>query len=131
MTSGQPKDEYLDLSANLRHYMSLRFAQLTVYLTITGVLLNLLFTRREEMGALLPIALKSGGLLVTILFWIHQERTTAYWNHFMRRAVELEQGLGYAQYSARPPAGWLSSFKAMRALFLFMALFWGASFVWW
>ncbi len=32
MPTGDPKDEYLDASANQRQFQSLRFAMLTVYL---------------------------------------------------------------------------------------------------
>jgi hypothetical protein len=70
------------------------------------------------------LVLKIGGLLATLLFWVHQERTMAYWNHFVQRAADLEKELGFKQYSTRPRAGILSSFKAMRLLFIVLALFW-------
>ena len=44
MAKGDPKDEYLDVSINQRQFMTLRFAQLTVFLAITGVLINNLYT---------------------------------------------------------------------------------------
>ena len=35
--------------------------------------------------------LKAGGLLVIFLFWIHQEHTMTYWNHFVSRVAKLEE----------------------------------------
>jgi hypothetical protein len=130
MPVGDPKDEYLDASSNQRQFQSIRFAQLTVYLALTGFLLNLLFGGSSAVTALVRTLLLSGGLITTLLFWIHQERTMAYWNHFVRRAAELEKELGFKQYSTRPPAGIFSSFMAMRLFFLIITLFWASSFLW-
>lgn len=128
---GNPKDEYLDASSNQRQFQSIRFAQLTVYLALTGFLLNLLFgNATEQMTPLVRILLEIGGLITTLLFWIHQERTMAYWNHFVRRAAELEVILGFKQYSNRPNAGLFSSFKAMRLFFIILTIFWASSFFW-
>ena len=48
----------------------------------------------------------------------------AYWNNFVMRAAELEQELGFKQYSSRPKAGIISSFKAMRVFFIIFVIFW-------
>ena len=124
MAKGDPKDEYLDASINQRQFMTLRFAQLTVFLAITGVLINNLYSDSISLPRYADVVLKTGGLLVTILFWIHQERTMAYWNNFVMRAAELEQELGFKQYSSRPKAGIISSFKAMRVFFIIFVIFW-------
>ncbi len=34
------KDEYLDVSDNIRHWNTLRFAELTIYVALTGAPLN-------------------------------------------------------------------------------------------
>ena len=130
MGTGNPKDEYLDASSNARQYQSIRFAQLTVYLALMGFLLNLLFSDSDAITSLVRNMLKAGGLLSTLLFWIHQERTMAYWNNFVNRAAELEKELGFKQYQTRPPAGLISSFKAMRLFFLILTLFWISLFFW-
>jgi hypothetical protein len=80
--------------------------------------------------AVLQIVLKAGGLITTLLFWIHQERTMMYRNHFVRRAAELEQELSFKQYSTRPRAGLFLSFNARRLFFIILTLFWCSSFVW-
>ncbi len=130
MPTGDPKDEYLDASANQRQFQSLRFAMLTVYLAISGFLLNLLAGHSATLPMPAALMLRAGGLIVTLLFWIHQERTQAYWNHFVRRAAELEEQLGFSQYRTRPPAGIVSSFRAMRAFFIVVVVFWVSSFLW-
>jgi hypothetical protein len=130
MALGNPKDEYLDASSNQRQFQSIRFGQLTVYLALAGVLLNLLVGGAASMSSLVRPLLETAGLLITVLFWIHQERTMAYWNHFVQRAAELEETLGFKQYSTRPPSGIISSFKAMRVFFLILTLFWASSYFW-
>lgn len=130
MSDGNPKDEYLDASSNQRQFQTIRFAQLTVYLALTGFLLNILFSGSASATSFVRTLLQVGGLITTLLFWIHQERTMAYWNHFVHRAAELEKELGFKQYSTRPPAGIISSFKAMRLFFIILTLFWASSFVW-
>lgn len=130
MSKGDPKDEYLDASANQRQFMTLRFAQLTVFLAISGFLLNILFNESTALPAYGDEILKTGGLFISILFWIHQERTMAYWNHFVNRAAELEGELDFNQYRSRPPAGILSSFNAMRLFFIIVVAFWILAFFW-
>ncbi len=130
MPSGTAKDEYMDASNNLRQFQSLRFAQLTVFLAIIGVILNLLFGGSATTVPARVFLLKSAGLILTLLFWVQQERTMLWWTHFVRRAAELEEELGFKQYSTRPPSGMLSSFSAMRMFFILLTLFWIASLIW-
>jgi hypothetical protein len=130
MSAGDPKDEYGDVSSNLRQFMTMRFAQLTVYLALTGFLLKTLLDESTAPTPYLRTILQVGGLLTTLLFWVHQERTMAYWNHFVHRAAELEKELGFKQYTTRPHPGLVSSFKAMRLFFISVFVFWASSFVW-
>jgi hypothetical protein len=128
MSKGDPKDEYLDASNNQRQFQTLRFAQLTVFLAISGFLVNVLLSESIALPAYGDEVLKTGGLFVAIVFWIQQERTMLYWNHFVSRAAELEEELGFNQYRSRPRAGILSSFKAMRLFFIVVVAFWIAGF---
>ena len=70
MPTGNPKDEYLDASANQRQFQTIRFAQLTVYLALTGFLINLLSAHSAAMTPLVRILLKATGLISKLLFWI-------------------------------------------------------------
>jgi len=127
---GSTRDEYLDASANARHFQTLRFAQLTVFFAVTGALLATSFTTAaapsSQLGA---ISLKIGGLVVTALFLVLQERTMAYWRHFVRRAAELEAGLGYRQYSGRPAEPLITGHRAMELLFVGVGVFWALTLV--
>ncbi len=123
------KDEYSDASNNVRHWSTLRFAQLTIYIALSASLMNMAVSG----GGSTPVArllIKVAGLVVALVFWVLQERTMLYWNHFVRRAAELEPSLGFRQYSARPRAGVLSSANAMRLFFVVIVLFWVAAFIW-
>ena len=130
MAIGDPRDEYLDASSNQRQYMTLRFAQLTVYLALTGFLFKFAFVEEAGVAPFVRTVLKGAGLVTTLLFWIHQERTMLFWTHFVKRAAELEADLGFRQYSGRPRSGVLSSFKAMRLFYILIVLFWATSFFW-
>ena len=126
---GSPRDEYLDASSNVRHWSTLRFAQLTIYIALTAGLLNILLGRGAPATGRTAIAIELAGVLTTLVYWVLQERTMLYWYAFVRRAAELEPGLGFRQYTSRPRSGPFSSSNAMRALFLVMFLFWTASLV--
>jgi hypothetical protein len=121
---GTPKDEYMDASSNVRHWSTLRFAQLTIYIALMGGLLNLIFGKSGSLSSQAGILIKVAGLLLTLLFWNLQERTMLFWYNFVRRAAELEETLGFNQYKSRPRAGILSSRNSMRLLFLVMSLLW-------
>lgn len=129
MGDGDPRQEYLDASNNVRHWTTLRFAQLTIYVALTAGLLNVLFAKGGPPPARTALAIEVAGLVTTLVYWLLQERTMLYWYGFVRRAAELEPGLGFKQYSQRPRAGLLSSANAVRALFAVMLLFWSLSVV--
>ncbi len=129
MANGDAEHEYMDASSNIRHWSTLRFAQLTIYIAITGGLLNVYFGR-GPLPAVSAILLSIAGVLLSILFLILQERTMMWWYMFVVRADELEKDLGFRQYSARPPAGLFSSRNAIRLLFALMIIFWVVTLVW-
>lgn len=130
MADAHARDEYLDASTNARHWSTLRMAQLTIFIALSGGLLNLLFGHGGDMHPFAAVALRIAGLAVTALYALLQERTMLYWYAAVTRAEALEPQLGFRQYSGRPPSGAFSSRNAMRAFFLVMALFWVATLVW-
>jgi len=122
------RDEYLDASANARQYITLRFAELTIFMTATGAILAVSFSAvAAPLTREAAVALKLAGLAVAAVFWVLEDRTMAYWRHFVRRAAELEPELGFRQYSTRPAPGRLSSHLAIRALIGLVAIFWVVS----
>jgi len=130
MAKGTPNDEYAHASENIRHYQTTRFSLLTVFIAVSAGLLTVLSATSNSPSGYLSLTLKVAGLATTLLFWILQERTMAYWYHFVLRAAELERSLGYRLYSVRPEAGLLTSNNALRLFFLIIALFWVATMIW-
>ncbi|HEY8595796.1 MAG TPA: hypothetical protein VIL84_11190 [Devosiaceae bacterium] len=132
MHQGEPRDEYLDASNNARHFQTIRFAQPTVLISLFVALVTILHVSKIELGSLTRTLIELFGLVATLSFWVLQERTMLFWNHFVQRAGELEEQLGFRQYSTRPrPAlGLLSSTNAMRGIFIVLAAFWIVSLIW-
>ena len=124
MENTDPKSEYKDASDNIRHFQTVRFAQLTIFIAINVGIITALYGKPVPPPPSTSVILKSAGIVVTLLYWILQERTMLYWYHFLRRAVELEEELGFRQYSSRPRAGLITGSNAVRAIFLAIVLFW-------
>jgi len=131
MASDPRRDEYLDASTNARQFNTLRFAELTIFMTATGVMIAATFSRAA--APTIPeaaVAIKIAGILLTVVFFVLDRRTMIYWRHFVRRAAELESELGFRQYSTRPDEGWLPGSRAVQLLFVSVALFWAAAIFW-
>jgi hypothetical protein len=62
--------------------------------------------------------------LGTGLLLILEERTTLHWYNFVNRAAELENALGFKQYSMGPRAGLASGKNAVILFFVTLLLFW-------
>lgn len=117
--------EYLDASTNVRHHGTLRFAQLTLFLAITGALINVAFAR-PPLSHFATLVLELLGLVAGCALLIMEERTARYWWHYRNRAATLEKGLGYAQYSDLPirKGKWLTAQNATRVLYVAVIVFW-------
>ncbi|SYZ71981.1 membrane hypothetical protein [Candidatus Zixiibacteriota bacterium] len=130
MENSDPKSEYKDASDNIRHFQTVRFAQLTIFIAINVGLITALYGKPTPPPLVTCIILKSAGIVVSVLYWILQERTMLYWYHFMHRAVQLEEELGFKQYSTRPPAGWITGSNAVRLIYFAIILFWLLGLIW-
>lgn len=124
------KDEYIDLSNNLRHWNTLRFAELTIFIALAGGLLNVLYIGKADQIAEVSLLLKAAGILVSALFFLLHERTMAWWQAFRRRAIEVEKELGFRQYTDTPKASVFTSTNAVRAFYLVILGYWIASIFW-
>jgi len=130
MAAKDAKDEYLDASANARQFNTLRFAELTIFVSVTGALVAVTFSGvASSPDRFVTVALKGLGLAVAALFWILEGRTMLYWRHFVNRAAELEEELGYRQYSTRPKEGVMTGHRAIRSLLALVAALWIVSLV--
>lgn len=127
MTKDDARAEYLDVSANLRHWNTLRFAELTIYIALMGAMMNIAFGGSSGASSLFNVLLKIAGFLVSFLFWVLQERTMSWWYAFVERATELEDVLGYLQYHRRPSGHRLTGRIALRLFFFIVMAFWLAA----
>ena len=120
--------EYSDLTANMRHYANMRFAQLTIFIAITAALLKFLFDSNSPLQFTIREVLTWGGFLISLVFWAMEISSTYMWRHFARRAVVLEVKLGYRQYSTLPTAPKFTFIGlatwAVEFLFLVVSIFW-------
>lgn len=116
--------EYLDVSSNLRHWNTLRFAELTIYIAIMGAMMNVAFGRSVEQPPEFLLLVKVAGFVVSLLFWILQERTMMWWYAFVERAAQLEEILGYEQYRNRPQGHYITGRVSMRLFFFLLMIFW-------
>jgi len=83
-------EEYKDISQNMRTYSNLRFAQLTLFVAMTAVMLNVLFNGSgPPLTETSTLIIKFGGLLVAAVFWVMEERSADFWHHFKKRAIKL------------------------------------------
>lgn len=97
------KNEYSEVNQNFRHFSSLRFGIFSVFFAIQAGIVTVAFSVDKFIPSASNAA-KFGGLLVSLFFWIYQERIIRLIGHFMKVAAELEKQLGYTQISKRPPA---------------------------
>jgi hypothetical protein len=131
MTSvGNPKQEYKDVSDNVRHCANMRFAQTTIFIAITGGLFFLLFGNQSGLKPAAQTFFKWAGILVTFLFWVMEERAIEHWAYYCKRAISLENILGYEQYKNRPARKWFTARNAARGLYCGTMLMWLATFIW-
>lgn len=104
-------EEYKDLSNNIRTNANLRFAQLTIFVALTSGLVTSYtgaithYSKSTVNISSFPADMYAViGILITVAFWIMDERTRDYMEVFRKRARDLEQTLEYRQYSIAEPA---------------------------
>jgi hypothetical protein len=126
--------EYSDLLATYRHYSTLRFSIMTVFIVITSglfsVALGLVGT--APRSSLAPAA-KVAGLFMTAVFFCFEERIHAILHTLRNRAIELENALGYDLWrrmdqERRLRVTLLAINVATRALYCGVAIAWLWSF---
>jgi len=114
--------EYEDVSNNLRQYTGMRFAQMTLFVAITGGLVSI--PKDGSPFSWLWVIVGVFGVISGGIFWVLEERAVDYWHHFMRRALELEKELGYRQYTGRPERDYVTATNATRLLHAILIVFW-------
>ncbi len=119
---GEPIEEYKIASENLRWYSNIRFAQLTLFFAITALIANNVLVN-QTLSSMFGNLIKMAGVFACALFFYLELRADNYWSHFIKRAVELEQTLGYKLYKERPIRK-LRTTHAIRAFIFLIAIFW-------
>ena len=108
----------------------MRFAELTIFVTATGALLAATFSHvAAPVGGEAVLVRKLAGVIVTLVFWVLQQRTMLYSRHYVARAAELEAELGFRVLDPAPQ-GWLGGHRMVRVLFVLTLAFWVTSIVW-
>jgi hypothetical protein len=131
-STDEHRAEYEDLSSNLRHHSNLRFAQLTLFVAVTGGLISVVFAKSPALSIAPKTGLKLFGLIATLAFFIMEERTALFWRSFRKRAVQLERLLAYRQYTDQPRRHKaITAHNATRLLYISAAAFWVFALVWW
>lgn len=117
-------DEYKEIGANLRQYGNMRFAQLTLFVAVSGGLLAANFSKNIDLSVCQKLVVEFFGLLLAVAFWVMEERSTDAWNRYFSRALQIERELGMQQYSQRKPKTLISATNAVRAVFALVVLAW-------
>lgn len=125
----QPEDklkiEYPEICSNFRHYSSLRFGILTVFIAVLTINAFPFFTPETDLSVFHQICLIVIGIITTLIFWAYQETAAKHLEYYGDKAKELEEKLGYSNIGARPqPKPILKMKTATRLLYIVIIVFW-------
>jgi hypothetical protein len=99
------RNEYTQVNEFIRHYATLRFAIMTVYLAAMGGLIAVAFGFFETKTGNpdhLKLWGRLGGLLTTALFFIYETRVQSLINFRLKIGKKLEEEMGYTHLKSRP-----------------------------
>lgn len=116
--------EYIDVSNNLQHWNTLPFAELTIFITITGTMMNVVIGGSTPLPQVIFRLVKASGFLAMLLFLVLQKRTMTWWYRFVIRTVEREEVRGFDQYCHKPQSHSLTGRIDMRIFFIMIIIFW-------
>lgn len=119
------REEYAFACEMARHYSNNRFAVLTVFLGLSIAMAALSFGHQLSTAppVWLQLAGRIGGLLIALIFGMFEFRTNKYIDHFQCRLKDLENKLGYKQWSTLPSAAHGTA-AAVLSLYLIVGVFW-------
>lgn len=112
----------------LKLYMTLHFAQLSVFIAINGAAVAFLFREQAQpLESIAVIAAELGITVVALLFWIMEESRMYVISHFLRRSAKLEIALGYRGFSVlrgMPEYRYSPSKWALRGFYVLVMASW-------
>jgi len=125
-------EEWKEVRTSLRYFGNKRFAQLTVFIAASGLMISAFLGEYDPQSL---IMLRIMGMILSILFFILEISSVRYWKTFVRRGEEIEDqinGLKLMKY--RPKLSglkkMLSGTWATYMLYGLTLIFWVSSFVW-
>ena len=120
----EPAVEYSHVLASIRHFSSVRLAQLLIFFLVMGGLLLFLSEHRFAASGMGSLTARAFGSFVTMIFWLLDVRAGKQYIHMLRRAQSLERILHFHSYLERPENRVLRAGVAIRLLY-------GGTLVWW
>ena len=120
----EPKVEYAEVNASIRHFSSLRVIQLAIFFLVMGGLAALVLGAdrlSSDAGAYAAMAL---ACFVTLIFWLLEERAERQYDHLLRRAQSLERILHFRAVLDRPHHRLLRTSVALRLLYFGTLIWW-------
>jgi hypothetical protein len=109
------RQEYAEVNQNLRHYGNMRFAQLTIFIALTGGLIVFVFTKLNPVSQLeIIIAFEVLGIFISIMFLIIERSSTMKWISFKERSNDLEKLLNYRQLTESTYRGKWNATRAIK-----------------
>lgn len=115
---------YRQACLNMRMFVDLRFKHFTTLMVITGILGAAAFN--VQVASSWRPYIQVLALVVTVLFWLIDYRTTQYWRHESAKVQTFERALNEGAHLLLPPAErtHLRSSTATNLLFATMVLAW-------
>ncbi|HYX40349.1 MAG TPA: hypothetical protein VE821_01565 [Pyrinomonadaceae bacterium] len=118
---------YTEVNEYIRHYATLRFAIMTVYLAALGGIIAVAFSLVEIKAKNIEQIKFWGrlaGLLTTVLFFIYECRVQSLINFRLKVGRELEAKLGYKHLTLRPSWGYFRTHHFTIGFYALLVLFW-------
>jgi hypothetical protein len=119
--------EYSELSSNVRHYSSLRFAMFTVYFGLTGGIASAAFhfVEPKAHNVVEPfIVARCAGVFFTVIFFVLETIINRILTHEVAILKTLEAQLGYSELANLQGRRVFNSRNTIYALYMGVGLFW-------
>jgi hypothetical protein len=125
--SGNPGEEYRSVCEFMRLYATLRFYQLALLLGTTGSVITALSSPAVRASFARAELLKTGGLVVSVVFLLMEFRASSYWHRLRNRANALAATLSFEAFPTSSRWNPLTTSGAGLYLHGFVASMWTAN----
>jgi hypothetical protein len=108
----------------MRHLWNLRFAQLTVFVTLNAAVFVALFGAESRLPELGHLIVPAAAIVIDLCLLVVDYRIRGYYSSTRKRAAELEHSLGFRQYGYLPRRGVLTTANAFSVTYLVFVAAW-------